>query len=73
MSSREFEKVGIRKSYSFNLEFLNGALANNISGSAVARDLARVLENDVELKKILNSGYYKFSMGKDYVFNFKRY
>lgn len=41
-----FEAVGNRKSYSFRLELQDGAIANNIEGSAVARDLARVLMNN---------------------------
>ena len=41
-----FDKVGNRKSYSFRLELNNGLPVNNIGGSAVARDLARVLEHN---------------------------
>ena len=41
-----FDRVGNRKSYSFRLELNNGSVANNIGGSAVARDLARVLESN---------------------------
>lgn len=41
-----FDKVGKRKSYSFRLELNNGFPVNNISGTAVARDLARVLEGN---------------------------
>lgn len=38
-----FDAVGNRKSYAFRLDLNNGRPTNNISGSAVARDLARVL------------------------------
>lgn len=41
-----FEKVGNRKNYSFRLEYIDGELANNILGSAVARDLNRFLLNN---------------------------
>ena len=41
-----FEKVGKRKNYSFRLEYINGEVANNIMGSAVARDLNRFLVNN---------------------------
>ncbi|WP_323757985.1 GIY-YIG nuclease family protein [Roseivirga sp.] len=47
-----FAAVGNRKSYTFNLELNNGQVANNISGSAVARDLARVLSNHSEFMKL---------------------
>ncbi len=53
-------------SYSFNLEFINGIVSNNIDGSAVARDLAKVLENSLEIKKILNLGHFKIRMDKDF-------
>ncbi|MBP9151988.1 MAG: hypothetical protein KBF73_06865 [Flavobacteriales bacterium] len=41
-----FDRVGNRKSYSFRLDLNNGRVVNNIGGSAVARDLARVLESN---------------------------
>lgn len=41
-----FRKVGNRKKYSFRLEMVNGETVNNIEGSAVARDLDRVLTNN---------------------------
>jgi hypothetical protein len=41
-----FERVGNRKKYSFRLEYINGNVANNIKGSAVARDLNRMLSTE---------------------------
>lgn len=38
-----FKKAGNRKSYGFRLEIKNGKVINDISGSAVARDLAFLL------------------------------
>jgi hypothetical protein len=38
-----FDAVGNRKSYAFRLDLNNGRATNNIGGSAVARDLARIL------------------------------
>jgi len=66
LSSNDFNNAGNRMSYSFNLEFINGIVSNNIDGSAVARDLAKVLENSLEIKKILNSGHFKIRMDKDF-------
>jgi hypothetical protein len=64
LNSEDFSKVGKRSSYSFNLEYKNGIVNNNIDGSAVARDLAKVLENSAEIKTILNSGDYKINMDR---------
>ena len=46
-----FQQAGKRKDYSFKLEYTNGIVSNNISGSAVARDLDNVItKNKVEVK-----------------------
>jgi|ERR1017187_2687569 hypothetical protein len=63
-----FDKVGNRKNYSFNLEFTNGIITNNIKGSAVARDLARVLKNNKKFKLLSKKEHIKFKMGNDFVF-----
>lgn len=64
LTSEEFMNVGNRKksNYSFNLEFINGIVSNNIGGSAVARDLAKVLKNSAEIKGILKTGHFKINM-----------
>ncbi len=64
LNRNEFMSVGNRKDYSFNLEFHNGAVSNNISGSAVARDLAETLVNSAEIREILITGNFKFNMDK---------
>lgn len=64
LNSKDFSEAGKRSSYSFNLEFKNGIVNNNIDGSSVARDLAKVLDNSSEIKTILNSGYYKINMDR---------
>jgi len=66
LNSREFASVGSRKSYSFNLEFDEGSVSNNISGSAVARDLAAVISRSSSVKSVLKNGYYKFNMNKNF-------
>lgn len=66
LNSEDFNKVGNRNNYSFNLEFLNGTVSNNIGGSAVARDLAQVLENSKEIKEILKTGHFKINMDKQF-------
>lgn len=62
LNQEDFQKVGNRASYSFNLEYHNGVVVNNIDGSAVARDLVSVLEASNEIKNILKVGRYKINM-----------
>lgn len=64
LNSDDFNKVGNRITYSFNIEFVNGIVSNNTSGSAVARDLVEVLANSKEIKEILKTGHYKINMDK---------
>ena len=66
LNSKDFELAGNRKNYSFNLEFDDGVVSNNISGSAVARDLAAVLSTSSSVKSILKTGYFKFQMDKNF-------
>jgi len=48
-----FEAIGDRESYSFRLEIVSVIVENNIGGSAVARDLARVLTSDMKFKSLV--------------------
>ena len=66
LNFEDFELVGNRQSYSFNLEFDDGIVSNNISGSAVARDLAAVLSTSSSVKSILKTGYFKFRMDNNF-------
>ena len=66
LNSEDFALVGNRKSYSFNLEFDDGIVSNNISGSAVARDLAAVLSTSSSVKSILKTGCFKFQMDNNF-------
>ncbi|MDP1727216.1 MAG: hypothetical protein Q8M15_10575 [Bacteroidota bacterium] len=61
-----FKKVGNRKSYTFNLEFNNGKVTNNISGSAVARDLAAVLESKSLFKALMQDKWVKLRMDSSF-------
>jgi len=66
LSRDDFKKVGNRQSYSFNLEFSNGVVANGIGGSAVARDLARVLEQSTSIIQKLKGKHMKFNLDKGF-------
>jgi hypothetical protein len=68
LDEASFNKVGNRKSYSFRLELVNGRVANNIAGSAVARDLARVLESNSTFSKAINGKTVIFKMSKQFYF-----
>lgn len=71
MNANEFIRIGKRKSYSFNLEYFENK-TNNIGGSAVARDLNRVLSQSKEAMMILSEGHYKLSMGKDFCLSIQK-
>jgi len=65
----EFEVVGDREKagYQFNLELNKGVVANNISGSAVARDLRDVLHEDQSARNLLKEGHYKINLDTAFV------
>jgi len=68
LNYEEFENVGDRakNNYTFNLEFNNGTVCNNVGGSAVARDLAKVLENSENIRELLKTGHYKFNLDRNF-------
>lgn len=72
LREEDFERVGNRKSYSFNLEFEDGVVVNNIGGSAVARDLAAVLTESEEIREVLNDGWFKINMNRDFLLHIQR-
>lgn len=72
LSESDFEAVGNRKSYRFNLELSDGMCVNNIGGSAVARDLYAVLDLSGALKKIFGQGYYKINMDKNFILHINK-
>lgn len=68
----DFKRVGNRKSYSFNLEFKNGNVSNNIGGSAVARDLAKTLTNDLVFRIAAKGSFLRFRFDKNFVLNISK-
>lgn len=69
LSGHEFEAVGNRESsgYSFNLVLINGELANNIDGTAVARDLRIVLSKSGKALELMKDAKYTIRMDKAFV------
>ena len=66
LNFEDFALEGNRQSYSFNLEFCDGNVSNNISGSAVARDLAAVLTSSSKIKSAIQDGVFKFRMDNNF-------
>ncbi|MGZ3750181.1 MAG: hypothetical protein ACXVB0_16800 [Mucilaginibacter sp.] len=69
----DFESAGDRgkSGYTFNLQIENGKVSNNISGSAVARDLFELLKADELIKAFLQEKSVKISVGKSFVLSIK--
>lgn len=69
----DFESAGDRgkSGYTFNLTMDNGKVTNNISGSAVARDLYEALKADEAIKAFLQERSVKISVGKSFLLSIK--
>lgn len=69
----DFESAGDkgRSGYTFNLQIENGKVINNISGSAVARDLFELLKADEVIKAFLQDKSVKISVGKAFILTIK--
>lgn len=69
----DFEAAGSKgkSGYTFNINIENGKVTNNISGSAVARDLYELLKADEAVKAILKDKTVKISVGKSFVLSIK--
>ena len=69
----DFESAGDRgkSGYTFNLTMENGRVTNNISGSAVARDLFEALKADEAIKAMISDKNVKISVGKSFVLSIK--
>ena len=74
MSQHEFEAVGEREKagYQFNLEYSKGNVTNNISGSAVARDLRDIIYSDTSAKELISEGAYKINLDSNFILNIKK-
>jgi hypothetical protein len=69
----DFESAGDRgkSGYTFNIVMDNGKVTNNISGSAVARDLYEALKSDDAIKAMLQDKSIKISVGKSFILSIK--
>lgn len=69
----DFESAGDRgkSAYTFNIALENGKPTNNISGSAVARDLYEAMKEDEAIKSFLQNRSVKISVGKAFILSIK--
>jgi len=69
----DFESAGDRgkSGYTFNITMENGKVTNNISGSAVARDLYEAIKGDEAVIALLHDKNVKISVGKSFMLTIK--
>ncbi|RQO77803.1 hypothetical protein DBR40_07455 [Pedobacter sp. KBW01] len=64
-----FNEAGNRKDYSFNLVLVGGQAVNDISGSAVARDLASVIAENKDAMARLQHKTIRINMNRHFTLN----
>ena len=75
LDKNDFTSSGNRREggYVFRLELENGKTANNVSGSAVARDLRDYLVDSSFFRTLLQNKKVVFRLGKDFVLRVEKY
>lgn len=69
----DFERAGSgrKAGYKFSIEFTRGRVANIISGSALASDLAFVMLEDTNIKPLLLANHYVVSLNTKFQLSLK--
>lgn len=69
----DFERAGTgrKAGYKFTIEFTNGRVANVISNSPLAPDLATVILQDETIKSLLTSNNYQVSLNTRFQLSIK--
>lgn len=69
LSAHEFKAIGERpkSGYAFNLEIENGKVINDISGSAVARDLWAMIKESNTAIRHAETNHYKFNLSTSFL------
>jgi hypothetical protein len=69
----DFEKAGVARKagYKFTIEFKNGKVANVISTSQLALDLAAVMLEDATFKTLVATNNYEVSLNTRFQLSFK--
>ena len=74
LSGYEFRGLGDRNKsgYSFSLRAFQAKAENDISGSAVARDLLIVLQQSKTAKALLDAAAYEFKLDSKFMLHIKK-
>lgn len=72
LNADDFHEAGDRQRYAFKLEIHQNVVSNNIKGSAVARDLSRVLQRNDKFNEIAKSRDLLLRMDKAFKLHIKR-
>ncbi len=74
LNRMDFERVGMgrKAGYKFSIELINGRVANLISSSALATDLATVLLEDEAVKALLAVNNYTIGLNTRFQLSLKR-
>jgi hypothetical protein len=69
----DFEKAGVARKagYKFTIEYKNGKVANVISTSQLAMDLAAVMLEDATIKALFATNNYEVSLNTRFQLSFK--
>lgn len=69
----DFEKAGVahKAGYKFTIEFTNGKVANVISTSQLALDLATVMLEDATIKNLFSTNNYQISLNTKFQVSIK--
>lgn len=69
----DFEKAGVARKagYKFSIEYTNGKVANVISTSQLALDLATVMLEDASTKALLSANNYQVSLNTKFQLSIK--
>jgi len=67
LEKKTFDQLGDRNSYTFNIQYRQGKVANNLGGSAVARDLNGEIRKNMKIRSILIEDNYKINMDSKFV------
>ena len=69
----DFEKAGVARKagYKFTIEYKNGKVANVISTSQLALDLAAVMLEDATVKNLFAAGNYEVSLNTRFQLSLK--
>lgn len=72
LSENDFLAMGERMKYSFNLEYLNGSIYHNQDISAIARGLDTAINENKEMRDLIDTGHFNFKLTSKFVFKMSK-